>query len=214
MSIGIVIADRYPIVLDGLSQLIAGEPDLEILATCTSGPQALEAVRETGPDVLLTSLNLTDLGGLELLRRLRAEGTSTRCIFFVGSIRDDEVLEAMRLRVEGILLKDMPTRLILQCIRKVHEGGRWLETESMARVFDQLQGQEASQGDLLERLSPREQDVVRHVLEGLNNKDIAAALSLSVGTVKIHLHNVYEKLGLRSRLQLATYAREKGFGPN
>jgi DNA-binding NarL/FixJ family response regulator len=211
MSIGIVIADRYPIVLDGLSQLIAGEPDLEILATCTSGPQALEAVRKTEPDVLLTSLNLTDLGGLDLLRRLRAERADTRCIFFVGSIRDDEVLEAMRLRVEGILLKEMPTRLILQCIRKVHEGGRWLETESMARVFDQLQGQEASQGDLLERLSPREQDVVRHVLAGLNNKDIAAALSLSIGTVKIHLHNIYEKLGLRSRLQLATYAREKGF---
>ncbi|MFO8003714.1 response regulator [Thioalkalivibrio sp.] len=211
MSIGIVLADGHPIVLEGLQKLIEDEPDMEILALCGTGAEALEALRDKRPDVLLTSLNLPDIGGLELLRTLRAEDMATRCVYFVGSIQDDDAVEAMRLRVDGILLKEMPTRLVLQCIRKVHDGGRWLETRSMARVVDRLQAQEASRGEFLDRLSPREQDVTRLVMAGLNNKDIAATLSLSVGTIKIHLHNIYEKLGLRSRLQLAAYAREKGF---
>lgn len=211
MSIGIVLADGHPIVLEGLRTLIADESDMDILASCSTGTEALEALRNKRPDVLLTSLNLPDVGGLDLLRALRADDLGTRCVFFVGSIEDEDAVEAMRLRVEGILLKEMPTRLVLQCIRKVHDGGRWLETQSMARVVDRLQAQETSRGEFLDRLSPREQEVTRLVMAGLNNKDIAATLSLSVGTIKIHLHNIYEKLGLRSRLQLAAYAREKGF---
>jgi two-component system, NarL family, nitrate/nitrite response regulator NarL len=86
-----------------------------------------------------------------------------------------------------------------------------VETQSMTRVVDRLQAQQNGRGEFLDRLSPREQEVTRLVMSGLNNKDIAATLSLSVGTIKIHLHNIYEKLGLRSRLQLAAFAREKGF---
>jgi two-component system, NarL family, nitrate/nitrite response regulator NarL len=211
MSIGIVLADRHPIVIEGLQSLIGGEPDMEILAICDTGAAVLESLRQKRPDVLLTSLNLPDISGLELLRTVRDEGLSTRCVLFVGQIDDEDAVEAMRLRVEGILLKEMPTRLVLQCIRKVHDGGRWLETQSMARVVDRLQVQENSRGEFVDRLSPREQEVTRLVMEGLNNKDIADRLTLSVGTIKIHLHNIYEKLGIRSRLQLAALAREKGF---
>ena len=211
MSIGIVLADRHPIVIKGLQSLIGGEPDMEILAIHDTGTAALNSLREKRPDVLLTSLNLPDINGLQLLRIIRDEDLPTRCILFVGQIADEDAVEAMRLRVEGILLKEMPTRLVLQCIRKVSEGGRWLETQSMARVVDRLQEQENSRGEFVDRLSPREQEVTRLVMEGLNNKDIATRLSLSVGTIKIHLHNIYEKLGIRSRLQLAAQAREKGF---
>lgn len=211
MSIGIVLADPHPIVIQGLKSLIGAEPDMKILASCETGSEALELIREKRPDVLLCSLSLPDIGGLEVLRTLRDEDLPTRCIFFVGEIGDEEAVEAMRLRVEGILLKEMPTRLVLQCIRKVHEGGRWLETKSMTRVVERLQEQENSRGEFVDRLSPREQEVTRLVMAGLNNKDIAARLSLSVGTIKIHLHNIYEKLGIRSRLQLAAHAREKGF---
>ena len=211
MSIGIVLAERHPIVIEGLKSLIGGEPDMEILATCDTGAATLESLRQKRPDVLLISLNLPDINGLEVLRTLRDEELPTRCILFVGQIADEDAVEAMRQRVEGILLKEMPTRLVLQCIRKVHDGGRWLETQSMARVVDRLQEQENSRGEFVDRLSPREQEVTRLVMEGLNNKDIAARLSLSVGTIKIHLHNIYEKLGIRSRLQLAAQAREKGF---
>jgi two-component system, NarL family, nitrate/nitrite response regulator NarL len=211
MSIGIVLADNHPIVIEGLKGLIAGESDMNIVAACSSGAEALEALREKRADVLLASLDLPDISGLDLLRTLRLEDLDTRCVLFVGSIGDEDAAEAMRLRVEGILLKEMPTRLVLQCIRKVHDGGRWVETQSMTRVVDRLQAQQNGRGEFLERLSPREQEVTRLVMSGLNNKDIAATLSLSVGTIKIHLHNIYEKLGLRSRLELAAYAREKGF---
>ncbi|MFO8151628.1 response regulator [Thioalkalivibrio sp.] len=211
MSIRIVLADRQPIVIEGLRSLIGDEPDMEILDACDTGVEALESVRQNRPDILLTGMNLADIDGLEVLRQLRDEGVSTRIVFFVTGIDDEEAVEAMRLRVEGILLKEMPTRLVLQCIRKVHDGGRWLETKSMARVVERLQEQENSRGEFVDRLSPREQEVTRLVMEGLNNKDIAARLALSVGTIKIHLHNIYEKLGIRSRLQLAAQAREKGF---
>lgn len=211
MSIGIVLAEHHPIVIEGLKGLIEGEPDMDIVAACSSGAEALEALREKPADVLLASLDLPDMSGLDLVRTLRVEELDTRCVLFVGSIGDEEAAEAMRLRVEGILLKEMPTRLVLQCIRKVHDGGRWVETQSMTRVVDRLQAQQNGRGEFLDRLSPREQEVTRLVMAGLNNKDIAATLSLSVGTIKIHLHNIYEKLGLRSRLQLAAFAREKGF---
>lgn len=211
MSIGIVLVDRHPIVVAGLQALIESETDMEIVATCDTGAEALECLRTQRPDILLTGLSLPDISGLEVLRTLRQEEQPTRCILFVGEIADEEAVEAMRLRVEGILLKDMPTRLVLQCIRKVHEGGRWLETQSMARVVERLQDQEDGRGEFSDRLSPREQEVTRLVMEGLNNKDIAARLCLSVGTIKIHLHNIYEKLGIRSRLQLAAQARERGF---
>jgi DNA-binding NarL/FixJ family response regulator len=211
MSIGIVLADHHPIVIEGLKGLIEGEPDMNIVAACSTGAEALEALRLKHADVLLASLGLPDMSGLDLLRTLRLEELDTRCVLFVGSIRDEDAAEAMRLRVEGILLKEMPTRLVLQCIRKVHDGGRWVETQSMTRVVDRLQAQQNGRGEFLDRLSPREQEVTRLVMSGLNNKDIAATLSLSVGTIKIHLHNIYEKLGLRSRLQLAAFAREKGF---
>ncbi|MFO8005438.1 response regulator [Thioalkalivibrio sp.] len=211
MSIRIVLADRHPIVIEGLRSLIGNEPDMEIIEACDTGAEALERVRQDRPDILLMGMNLADIDGLEVLRQLRDEGASTRIVFFVTGIDDEEAVEAMRLRVEGILLKEMPTRLVLQCIRKVHDGGRWLETKSMARVVERLQEQENSRGEFVDRLSPREQEVTRLVMEGLNNKDIAARLSLSVGTIKIHLHNIYEKLGIRSRLQLAAQAREKGF---
>jgi DNA-binding NarL/FixJ family response regulator len=211
MSIGIVLADHHPIVIEGLKGLIEGEPDMNIVAACSSGAEALEALREKRADVLLASLELPDMSGLDLLRTLRVEDLDTRCVLFVGSIGDEDAAEALRLRAEGILLKEMPTRLVLQCIRKVHDGGRWVETQSMTRVVDHLQAQQNGRGEFLDRLSPREQEVTRLVMSGLNNKDIAATLSLSVGTIKIHLHNIYEKLGLRSRLELAAYAREKGF---
>ncbi len=211
MSIGIVLAEHHPIVIEGLKGLIEGEPDMNIVAACSTGAEALEALRDKRADVLLASLDLPDMSGLDLLRTLRLEELDTRCVLFVGSIGDEDAAEAMRQRVEGILLKEMPTRLVLQCIRKVHDGGRWVETQSMTRVVDRLQAQQNGRGEFLDRLSPREQEVTRLVMSGLNNKDIAATLSLSVGTIKIHLHNIYEKLGLRSRLQLAAYAREKGF---
>ncbi|WP_237251684.1 response regulator [Thioalkalivibrio nitratireducens] len=212
MNIGVVVADARPIVLEGLNALISSQPDMRVVARCERGGEALEAIRERRPDIAIVDLALPDQDGLALLRVLREQALPTRCVLFADALNDEQAVEATRLQVEGIVLKDMPTRLLLQCIRKVHDGGRWLETQSMTRVVDRLQRQEAQRSDLLGRLSPRELDVTRHVVAGLNNKDIAEELSLSVGTIKIHLHNIYEKLGIRSRLQLAAYAREKGFG--
>lgn len=211
MSIGLVLVDPHPIVLEGLEALIAPQADMRILARCSTGQGALEALRDTPPDVLVMDLDLPDIPGLEIMRALRGNGQATRFVLFVSQLDDDQAIEAMQLGVDGMMLKEMPTRLVLQCIRKVHEGGRWLETQSIARLVERLHQPEIDPDSQLARLSPRELDVTRLVVAGLNNKDIAARLELSIGTIKIHLHNIYEKLGIRSRLQLAAFARENDF---
>ena len=120
------------------------------------------------------------------------------------------MLEAMRLGAKGIVLKTMSRHLLVQCIRKVHRGATWVEKVSMSRAVDQLLRHEAGYRDAAVLLSPRELEVVRMVASGRSNKEIAAKLSVCAGTIKVHLHHVYQKLGVKGRLELTLYARDKG----
>jgi len=210
VAIRVVIADDHPIVLKGVEGVLAAEPDFEVVAHCTDGDQALAAVRAHKPDVLLLDLHMPGKNGLEVLRELKAGKTSTRTVLLVGSLDDEELLEAARQDVAGIVLKEMATRLLIQCLRKVHAGEQWIERISAARAFEKLLRREASARDLARLLTPREIEVARMVTHGLRNKVIAEALSISEGTVKTHLHTVFEKLGLRSRAELIAYCNKRG----
>jgi DNA-binding NarL/FixJ family response regulator len=123
---------------------------------------------------------------------------------------EHEALKALRLGVGGIVLKEMEPQLLVQCVRKVHAGGQWLERHSTSRVLDRLLQREAGARELAGVLTPREREILRLVAGGLQNKAIAKELFISEGTVKIHLHNIYEKLRLDGRLALLRYAQEKG----
>ena len=207
--IRIVIADDHPVVRRGLSQFFA-EEGLEIAAECADGAAALEAVARYSPDVLIVDLRMAGLGGFDVLRKLKEQQNPPPIIVLAGNISDDEVVEAMRLGAKGVILKEMASTLLVQCVRKVAAGGVWLEKEAVGRTLEKLLQQEQAREKARDVLTPREIDIVRMVATGLGNREVGEILFISEGTVKSHLHTIYEKLGLRGRVQLATYARDKG----
>jgi DNA-binding NarL/FixJ family response regulator len=206
--IDIVLADDHPVVRRGLSQFFEEVEDLRVVAECADGESALNEVRKHNPHVLIVDLRMPGASGLEVLRRLRSEAQQPATIVLAGNISDEEVVEAMRLGAKGVVLKEMAPMLLVQCIRKVAAGGVWLEKEAIGRALGKLlQG-----GDSRARtvLTPREIEIVKMVAEGFGNREVAERLFISEGTVKTHLHTIYEKLGMKGRVQLVAYVRENG----
>ena len=210
MAISLVLADDHPIVLDGLENLFRQEADFKVLGRCVNGEEALRAVREYRPDVLILDIRMFRMDGLAVLREMKKEGLSTRVVLLTVALDEDQVVEAIRLGVSGMVLKEMAPRLLVQCVRKVHAGEQWLERKSFGRAMERMLRREAGAREIAGILTPREIEIVRMAATGLRNKQIAEKLFISEGTAKIHLHNIYEKLGLSDRLELARYARDKG----
>jgi len=210
MAISLVLADDHPIVLDALENLFRQEADFKVLGRCVNGEEALRAVREYRPDVLILDIRMFRMDGLAVLREMKKEGLSTRVVLLTVALDEDQVVEAIRLGVSGVVLKDMAPRLLVQCVRKVHAGEQWLERQSFGRAMERMLRREAGAREIAGILTPREIEIVRMAATGLRNKQIAEKLFISEGTAKIHLHNIYEKLGLSDRLELARYARDKG----
>jgi DNA-binding NarL/FixJ family response regulator len=211
MPIKIVLADDHPIVLDSLERLFATETDFCVVARCSNGQESLQTVRKLKPDILILNIRMADMDGLECLRQLREEKLPTRVVFHTAMVDEDQVLEAIRLGVGGVVLKEMSPHLLLQCVRKVHAGEQWLEIRSSARAIEKLLKREAGARRLASLLTTRETEIVRLVSQGLRNKEIADRLGISEGTIKIHLHNIYKKLSVSSRLELVRVTQEKGF---
>jgi DNA-binding NarL/FixJ family response regulator len=197
-------------VLDGLEQLFRLEPDIAVVARCRNADEALRAVRTENPDVLVLDLLMPGGGGLDLLRALGDKDRCTRIILLTAVIDDDQLLEAIRLGAQGVVLKDMAPQLLIEAVREVHAGGQWLEQGLGGRALRRLLSREKRASEAAGLLSGREREIVRLVAVGLRNRAIADRLSISEGTVKVHMHNIYEKLDLNGRVELTNYARENG----
>lgn len=209
MPIRVALADDHPLVLDGLEQLFRVVPEIDVVGRSANADDALQVLRAQDPDVLLLDLVMPG-GGLELLRAVGAAGLRTRVILLTAVVDDAQLLEAIRLGAQGVVLKDMAPQLIVDAIREVHAGGQWLERGLGARALRRLlsRGQDATAPHHL--LSRREREIIRLVADGLRNRAIAERLAIGEGTVKVHLHNIYDKLDLTTRVDLANYARENG----
>jgi two-component system nitrate/nitrite response regulator NarL len=210
VTIRVVIADDHLVVLKGLEALLAAEPDLVVAAVCASGEQTLVAVREHRPDVLVLDLRMRGLDGLDVMKTLNQEGIAPRTVLLTAEIDDDQTLDAVRLGAVGIVMKEMAPHLLMECIRRVHAGERWVERKSVARALDTLLRRDAGLRDLRNVLTNRELDIVRMIGLGLRNAEIGERLSISEGTVKGHLHHVYQKLGINNRMDLLLLAQKKG----
>jgi DNA-binding NarL/FixJ family response regulator len=209
-SVTLVLADEQPIVLDGLEHLFRLEKNFEILARCNTGEDMLRAVRKHRPDILVFDFHIHSENGLAVLKELTKSKLRTRCVIFTAALNDEEMLEAIRLGVSGVVLKDMPPKLLIQCIRQVQAGKKWFERDSSARALQKLAERESTARLAYKVLSARQLQILRMVASGLRNKDIGKKLFISEGTVEVHLHNIYERLDVKSRLALALYARDKG----
>jgi DNA-binding NarL/FixJ family response regulator len=210
MPIRLVLADDHPIVLEGLEQLFGLEPDFEIVARCRDGEETLRVLRRTQPDVLVLDVRMPVRDGLEVLKVMQQERMKTRAVLLTAAIEEDRLMEALRLGVGGVVLKEMAPQLLVEAIRQVSAGRRWLDGGSVHRALDRLLERDAGSREAAQTFTPRELEIIAMVARGLRNRAIAEQLFITEGTVKIHLHNIYRKIGVDGRLELAVYAQSKG----
>jgi DNA-binding NarL/FixJ family response regulator len=208
--IRLVLADDHAIVLHGLKRLFEGHPDFRVVECCVDGEGAIAAASDDTCDVLVLDLRMPGRTGLDVLKTLAAEKRRCRTVLLTAAISDDDVVEAVRLGAWGVVLKESSPETLLECVRRVYRGEQWIDRETMTRAFGHAMQREAAMREASRILTPREIEIVRMIAQGLRNRVIAERLSISEGTVKIHLHNVYEKLGIDGRLELMLYAQEKG----
>ncbi len=197
--IDIVIADDHPIVLAGLSQLIRGEAGMQVVATCVNGAEALQAVRARRPDMLLLDINMPQLDGFGVLRTLATERAAVRTIVLTAELDSGAVAAARLAGARGVVLKELSPQHVLDCIRRVHSGTDWVEFLGRARDVGEHREEQRDTSEL----TPRERELATLVASGLRNREIATRLGISEGTAKLHLYNVYKKLGVSSRVELA-----------
>ncbi|HEV7517707.1 MAG TPA: response regulator transcription factor [Thermoanaerobaculia bacterium] len=209
--IRLVVVDDHPLILEGLDRLFRLEEDLEIVAKCVNAKEALEAVRAHRPDLLILDLRLPGRRGLEVLEEVQREGLPTRTVLLTGAITEEELVEALRLGVRGVVLKEMAPELLVRCVRKVWAGELWLESGLLGRAVTGMLHRDGVAGGGRRTLTAREIRIVRMAASGLHNREIAEELSITEGTVKVHLHNIYEKLAVTGRVELTIYARDQGW---
>jgi DNA-binding NarL/FixJ family response regulator len=210
MPITLVIADDHPLILDAMENLFRLKKDLKVVARCLDGEVALKAVRRRQPDILVLDIQMPVKDGLVVLREMRKEKLPTRVVILTATLDQEGLTEAVRLGVRGLVLKELAPKLLVQCIRKVHAGELWLERRSVSSALEKLLQRETARNEAAQLLSAREIEIIKQVATGLRNMEIGKKLFISEGTVKIHLHNIYQKLGVDSRTKLARYAQENG----
>jgi DNA-binding NarL/FixJ family response regulator len=210
--IRVLIADDHPIVRDGLKKLFSLEDDFLVVGEASDGFEVLAGVQELNPDVLLLDLRMPKMDGLSTLRALQQTNKRTRVIVFTASEDENELVQAMQLGCSGVVLKQTTPDLIVKSIRKVHDGQIWLDANTTATVMRQFAAPSNATVDVGTRkirkrspLSRREREVVQLVAQGFTNKELAEKLLITEQTVKNHLHNIFDKVGVSDRLELALY---------
>lgn len=206
----VVLADRYPIFLDGMEGVFRLESDFKVVACCTTADMVLVAVRAHRPDVLLLDLRMPGRDGFALAPEVKKANPATQVIFLADNFHEREMVEALRVGVKGFVLREMPSRLLVQCARVVHTGALWVDKGAMALAVEMMVRREAGTRELARLLTPREIEVFEKVVTELPNKKIATQLSIGEGTVKLHLHNIYNKLNVHNRFELILLARDRG----
>jgi DNA-binding NarL/FixJ family response regulator len=211
--IRIVVADDHPIFRDGLRKLLTLEADFRVVAEARDGKEVLEVLDEHQPDILLLDLKMPGVDGLTALQKLQNSRTKTKVIVLTASEDKNQFVQAMKFGTCGIVLKQTATDLLIKSIRRVHAGEIWLDSHTTAAVMRQFSSaMESTPLGGLDRdrdrspLSQREREIVVLVAQGFKNKEMAEKMFISEQTVKNHLHNIFDKLGVSDRLELALYA--------
>src|ERR1700694_1917262 len=208
----IVIADDHPIFRDGLRRLLESEPDLKVIGEACDGAEAVKLARQLKPDILLLDLAMPKHPGLEALGEMSSPAAphSVRVILLTAAAEKNQIVEALQLGARGVVLKDSATQLLLKAIHTVMAGEYWVGRESVSNLVQYLRTLVQSSSDEARKkkfgLTPRELEIVSAVVAGYSNKEIAEYFKISEDTVKHHLSNIFDKLGVSTRLELALFA--------
>jgi two-component system, NarL family, nitrate/nitrite response regulator NarL len=205
-ALRVILADDHPVFLNGLQALLQTDPMFEVVDTCKDGKAALQSILEKRPDLAVLDVSMPGCTGVEVLAELGDRGLSTRVILLTASAGDHEIVEAVARGAYGLMLKDTAADTLLECMRSVSVGRRWLPSDVVEAAVKREEGKRAKVSHLENALTVREREIVNLVAEGRSNKEIARQLGLTDGTVKIHLHNIYRKLDVTNRTSLTALA--------
>lgn len=205
----VVIADQQPLMLEGLAQVLRAIP-ASTVERCRTGAELLSALLKRQPDLAILDVRLGDPDGLAVLREVRGRGLQIPAILVTGPLRDTEVLEGIHLGIRGLVAKDAPIDEVAHCVRSVLEGGTSLDQSLVGRAMAALLTRETALRELAQVLTAREMQVLQMVVAGTRPREAAGRLGVSEGTLKVHLHHIYQKLNVTTRDQLIVHARDKG----
>ncbi len=212
--IRVAIADDHPILREGLRRLLEDDGGFEVVGQASDGLEAVRLAREARPDVLLLDLAMPRASGLDALRELSASGGGPKVLLLTVAIDDAQVLEALELGARGVVLKEAATELLFKAIRSVVAGQYWVGRDIVTDIVRHLRERAAAvarrRPSPAESLTAREREIVAAVAAGESNRRVAARLALAEDTVKHHITNIFDKLGVSNRAEMAAYAASHG----
>ena len=202
----VVIADHHPVVLQGLTNILGAASGFKVVASCSNGTNCIQAIRSLAPDIAILDISLPGLTGLEILTIANSESLSTRLVFFTASVEDRELVISAAAGAYGVILKDVAPEILVQSLRQVADGQRLLPLLPSDQTVPREQRNVAITENVLTVLTDRERQIMRLVSEGLSNKEIGRRLKITDGTIKVHLHHIFQKLEISNRTVLAAIA--------
>jgi len=212
-NIRLLIVEDHIIMREGLVSLLASQPDFEVIGEVGTVADAIALSRELKPDLILMDYGLPDGTGLDATRAILSENPEINIVFLTVHETDDDLFAAIRYGAKGYLLKNIAVAKMVEALRGMARGEAPLSRQMTGRVLDEFSRTRAPAEDEVESvylLTPRELDVLAEICTGVSNKEIGDKLFISANTVKNHIHNMLEKLGLANRFELANYAAKRG----
>jgi two-component system NarL family response regulator len=199
--ITVLIADDHPVVREGIAAMLSRRPDMDVIAEVGDGQQAIDAYTELHPDVVLMDLRMPTVSGVEAIRAIRASDEAARVIVLTTFDGDEDIYRALQAGAMAYLLKGTPREELLETVRAVAAGERRIPPEVAAKLAERM---------TIPDITPREAEVLRLIAEGMTNRAIGQALSITEGTVKAHVNNILTKLNANDRTQAVTIALQRG----
>jgi two-component system, NarL family, nitrate/nitrite response regulator NarL len=207
--IRVLIADDHSLFREGLRKLLESEAGFEVVGEASDGEMLLGLVRQHQPDIILLDLAMPRQDGMEVLRELSAAEVPVRTLLLTASINNSQIVQALKLGAYGVILKECTTQRLFDSIRCVMAGQYWVGRESVSdlvRAFRSIAGADGGSRSRDFGLTPREMEIITLVVAGYSNPEIAQRCTISEQTVKHHMSNVFDKLGVSNRLELALFA--------
>jgi len=210
-KIRLLLLDDHILFRESLGRLLAAEPDFEIVGQCGSVEEALAVLKSQEPHLVLLDFDLGEERGSRFLVRAREQCFQGRILLVTAGVSDTTTLQLLEQGVSGIFFKHSPPSHLAEAIRKVTEGEIWVDQRALKTIVRAV-GQSKETGGNTGRFTDREQSILKSVLDGLSNKEIADRLDLSEASVKASIQQLFRKTGVRTRSQLVRIALEQDAG--